>query len=303
MRQQSMSFAGASPARTSAEQAAGVDSADSAAGSGTRCSASSSSRTSRAASVDGCPTCGTTSCPLGTAPRLGPLERVMWAPLTAGCASSSSAGAWATPTDALLPTPTASAATRGWACRGQHAQGGPSLGESVLWPTATAQDVAASGSRVGNPQTKAHPGTSLTDAAVRQAHWPTPSATSHGTSNNGCPRDGRTEYATRGKASLETLARREWGTPTSHDRTHTPRAVHHGKQLANDVGAQLNPDWVEVLMGFPEGWTDAPLLPRGAGRRGAVKRSTTGNRREWSSGRRVDEAGAPTTRRRTGAHG
>ena len=29
-----------------------------------------------------------------------------------------------------------------------------------------------------------------------------------------------------------------WGTPTAHPRTHTPRQVHHGKQLANQV-AQL----------------------------------------------------------------
>jgi len=36
-----------------------------------------------------------------------------------------------------------------------------------LWPTPTAGDAKSSGSRVGNPDTKAHPGTSLTDATVR----------------------------------------------------------------------------------------------------------------------------------------
>jgi len=46
-----------------------------------------------------------------------------------------------------------------------------------------------------------------------------------------------------------------WGTPMSHERTHTPRDVDHGKQLANQVGRRLNPLFVEWLMGFPIGWT------------------------------------------------
>lgn len=48
----------------------------------------------------------------------------------------------------------------------------------------------------------------------------------------------------------------EWATPTAHPRTHTPRQVDHGQQLANQVGGSLNPTWVEWLMGFPTGWTD-----------------------------------------------
>ena len=46
-----------------------------------------------------------------------------------------------------------------------------------------------------------------------------------------------------------------WATPTAHPRTHTPRKVDHGEQLANQVGGSLNPTWVEWLMGFPLGWT------------------------------------------------
>ncbi len=65
--------------------------------------------------------------------------------------------------------------------------------------------------------------------------WPTPTATEYGSSNNGCPGDGRETYATAGKASLSTTARRE--------------------------GGSLNPAWVEALMGFPTGWTDGPLDP------------------------------------------
>jgi hypothetical protein len=53
-----------------------------------------------------------------------------------------------------------------------------------------------------------------------------------------------------------TRALENWATPTAHPRTHTPRKVHHGAQLANQVGGPLNPPWIEWLMGFPIGWTD-----------------------------------------------
>lgn len=88
---------------------------------------------------------------------------------------------------------------------------------------------------------------------------------------------------------------RLWPTATARPRTHTPRPVHHGMQLANEVEREalrlwpapsravgtggpgrspsrtggdnlrtaaassagpLNPDWVEWLMGLPIGWTD-----------------------------------------------
>jgi hypothetical protein len=60
-----------------------------------------------------------------------------------------------------------------------------------------------------------------------------------------------------------------WGTPTAHPRTHTPRDVDHGAQLANQVGGSLNPPWVEWLMGWPLGWTDCA-------------RSATDKYRQWS---------------------
>jgi hypothetical protein len=65
--------------------------------------------------------------------------------------------------------------------------------------------------------------------------WPTPSA-----------RDWKS-----GEASTETLegnarplnevATMLWATPTSHDRTHTPRDVDHGAQLANQVNLWATP--------------------------------------------------------------
>jgi hypothetical protein len=62
---------------------------------------------------------------------------------------------------------------------------------------------------------------------------------------------------------------RQWPTPQSHDNRDrgnlsTPaiqRRAAKGKQLmlsmvVSDVSGQLNPTWVEWLMGFPTGWTD-----------------------------------------------
>jgi len=118
---------------------------------------------------------------------------------------------------------------------------------SLPMPTPTAGDGKSSGSRM-TPGSKAHPGTLLTDFVrqdgamgrvwrspmasdargssgkmkpgkqmqlVDQALFPTPAAQSYGTSNNGCPGDGREEYRTKGKPSLETMARHGlWPTPT-----------------------------------------------------------------------------------------
>jgi hypothetical protein len=55
---------------------------------------------------------------------------------------------------------------------------------------------------------------------------------------------------------LPPAVQRFWATPTAHPRTHSPRPVHHGQQLANQVGGLLNPLWVEWLMGYPPNWTD-----------------------------------------------
>ena len=164
------------------------------------------------------------------------------------------------------PTPTASTGKRGDDVRGKNAEGGPTLTEAArawptpttggtgyksgnnrdvwrpglalaakgarpvrLWPTATCGDAKRSGSRT-LPGSKAHPGTSLTDATVRA--WPTPTATRYGSTNNGSPHDGRDAYATAGTPSLETLAKQE--------------------------GGILNPAFVCLLMGLPPDWTRQP---------------------------------------------
>lgn len=76
--------------------------------------------------------------------------------------------------------------------------------------------------------------------------YPTPSATPYGTSQN----EGQVPHdrPTKGTPSLET-GMRSWPTPTSHERTHTPRDVDHGAQLANDAANWPTPgarDWKDV---------------------------------------------------------
>lgn len=89
-----------------------------------------------------------------------------------------------------------------------------------LWPTPTTKD--NSGSAAYSTESGRHSGTTLRDAV----EWPTPTASSYGSSNNGCPGDGREAYATAGKPSLST-----W------------------------VKGPLNPEWIEAMMGFPRDWS------------------------------------------------
>ena len=110
------------------------------------------------------------------------------------------------------------------------------MGEVVretMWPTPVTTD--AKSSRRATAKTEeweSHEGVTLLDAVMM---WPTPTATPYGTRNNGNPHDHRSEYATKGAPSLETIAAKE--------------------------GGHLNPEWVEALMGFPIGWSDGPHDP------------------------------------------
>ena len=68
--------------------------------------------------------------------------------------------------------------------------------------------------------------------------------------------------------NLETvLARRMWPTPTASDATGglgQAASSEGGMNLRTAVGGQMNPMWVEWLMGWPVGWTD--LQPLGTDR-------------------------------------
>jgi hypothetical protein len=249
---QSTLFAEASPARTSVSQGSAPDSqeSDPVSGANTHASSkssapgSSSSKTLRRLLVAGWTALSVTSSGVVTGSSLASSKQATSELRTDESDSSS----W--------PTPMARDMKGGFK---NHTRGGRDLSSAVRdWPTATATD-AKDSARHGY-MIDGHSGTTLLDA-VRQwptpraedsessgAHrgvpdtltsaareYPTPSASSYGTSNNGCPGDGREEYATKGKPSLDTMAH-AWG-------------------------GKLNPDWVETLMGFPIGWTDGPLDP------------------------------------------
>ncbi|MBU3748821.1 MAG: hypothetical protein FGM36_16355 [Burkholderiaceae bacterium] len=64
--------------------------------------------------------------------------------------------------------------------------------------------------------------------------------------------------------NLETIVgQRMWPTPTAHNakETNAPsEANRNTPTLAAQAGGQLNPTWVEWLMGWPLGWTDLKPL-------------------------------------------
>lgn len=198
------SSAGDFPAKTSASPEKAQGSTESEAGSGSRCSGRSKQRS-----------------------RAWLWSRTFWRSLHEGWTRLSTASSKRDTSSkgGSLPRPTSARRI--------------SVGEFSSWPTPVTSD--AKGARRATARGddwESNEGVTLTDA-VRM--YPTPTATTYGTRNNGDPGDGRGEYATKGAPSLETMAQQRFLDPNE--------------------GAPLNPDWVETLMGFPIGWTDGPVDP------------------------------------------
>jgi hypothetical protein len=195
----------------------------------------------------------------GTTYRLPPS-----APLTGATAGGASPG-WPTPTvkgnynqaglsaksgDGLhtaanrWPTPTA---RLGDPKRGMPSQelarermesGRRNLDDAVMttWPTPTASDHQGPGSLGRRTPGK----DALATREARARSWPTP--TYH-------PKDGCILDA--GASSRELL--RERGILPPPDPDHVPG---RGRPLSSTVGGRLNPEWVEILLGLPPGWTE-----------------------------------------------
>jgi len=56
---------------------------------------------------------------------------------------------------------------------------------------------------------------------------------------------------------------KQWASPTAADGTGGPGRSDKregGDNLRTQAGGQLNPDWVELLMGWPKGWTSLDPL-------------------------------------------
>lgn len=108
-----------------------------------------------------------------------------------------------------------------------------SASSSSLWTTPTKGD--GDGGQT-QPSAARRMGGGDRSLRVDAAQWPTPTnAMTTGAGTQG--RDGG--------LNLQTSAER-WATPTSHERTHTPRRVDHGEQLANQAdrwAAPTSRDW------------------------------------------------------------
>ena len=86
--------------------------------------------------------------------------------------------------------------------------------------------------------------------------FPTPTAQRYGSNQGGA--QGRTGKV---RHSLETMAKKNlWPTPLARDYKDNGKSpselARSSKTLATHAGGQLNPQWVEWLMGYPVGWTE-----------------------------------------------
>ena len=174
------------------------------------------------------------------------------APLTAGTGYSS----WPTPVNFR----------RGNRSMSAGATYRPSLHEMAernLWPTPTAGEHKHGGRYMRGNLT-------LTGAVKL---WPTPIASDAKGSLGIHRSDG-------GLKNHLFNAVKRWPTPLARDARSFKGAMRMpnsegSEPLVVQVGGTLNPTWVELLMGFPEGWTDGLQDPE--------KPSTTGNRRAQRS--------------------
>jgi hypothetical protein len=124
-----------------------------------------------------------------------------------------------------------------------------------LWATPAASD----GQR-GGTITDKMTGQSLPQMVNTPAKWPTPCATDYkGSGQKGQLRD-RLDYAAERGATKSN----NYATPQardfrsgSTDRWDNPE---RSRNLNDQIGGQLNPTWVEWLMGWPLGWTDLKPL-------------------------------------------
>jgi hypothetical protein len=94
--------------------------------------------------------------------------------------------------------------------------------------------------------------------------WPTPDT--RGFVNEGslamltemC--DSREEYMAMAHRASKSKKARFWPSPTAHNAKETAapsEGMRNTPTLAHQAGGQLNPEWVEWLMGWPIGWTDS----------------------------------------------
>lgn len=156
-------------------------------------------------------------------------------------------------TRAMWPTPTARNGTSGPTKVGRPGHGGGALHDVVraLWPTPRARHDSGRGTK----------GDLTTQGAARAAAWPTPTA---GDAKSSGSRNLEGSGAHAGTSLTDAVRpdrAKAWPTPTARDSrsgTGTGTERGHAPCLPELVGGNLNPAWVELLMGLPPGWSAAP---------------------------------------------
>ena len=135
---------------------------------------------------------------------------------------------------------------------------------SGLWRTPDASVVSGGAANAEDRKRQGH-AIGLHDQVNTPSMWPTPQARAQ----TDTPSERR-----RNTPCLESQVKM-WATPAARDwRSGWGRSDNgHTPQLPEQVGGQLNPTWVEWLMGFPLGWT---VLERWATRLSRKSRKLSG---------------------------
>jgi hypothetical protein len=127
--------------------------------------------------------------------------------------------------DKLWPTPMASDAEK-------NSRGNDKYIPGAVWATPTANDAK-------NSLTESQRGRGTLTAHVVESLWPTPRC------NTGPSKD-KKHMSLDGSVTL-------WPTPRTAGMC---GGIEEARKMGAGNGGQLNPDWVEALMGYPIGWTD-----------------------------------------------
>lgn len=121
------------------------------------------------------------------------------------------------------------------------------VNQSLAWPTPTSS-LGTKGGRV-TPR-KSREGGTLIEAASQRTEWTTP--TVNGNYNKvGLSAKSGDGLATAVRETMATPTARDWRSGKASEATHAKNS----RPLSEQVGGALSPDWVELLMGWPKGWT------------------------------------------------
>lgn len=123
----------------------------------------------------------------------------------------------------------------------------PTLEQCVkMWPTPTKSDGE------GGPGTSGRDGGENLRTAVKL--WPTP------TNSMATVADlEQAQFAGNGNRPSYQKAKEMWTTPAARDYRSPNHNGNFKDQLPNQCGGQLNPDWVESMVGLPIGWTNPDI--------------------------------------------